>query len=148
MQPLATVTITRPWHWGIVIVSDAELGGQIPDVDPDAPVTANENGLVILVRHAQDVPSFDGDFEWAETTVALCHRATSPSPNPERTQLFEGTLATPSGRLWIGDADDEVVTSGLSTSSILRISAPLDEVDSPGQIWIDTWSDGGTESGG
>lgn len=139
MQPLATVTVTRPWHWGIVIVSDPDLGGQIPEVNPDLRVTANENGLVILVRHAQDIPSFEGDFDWAESAVSVCHSSAAPGDREGKTKIFEGTLATPSGRLWVGDADDDVVMTGLTSASSLRVLAQSDDLDSPRQIWIDIW---------
>lgn len=43
MQPLAEVTSTRPWHWGIA------------------------------VRHAQDLEAdtFEGDWEWAAATLQM-----------------------------------------------------------------------------
>jgi hypothetical protein len=34
VQPLSTVSIRRPFHWGIVIIAGAESGGRIPDVEP------------------------------------------------------------------------------------------------------------------
>lgn len=139
MQPLTSVVVTRPWHWGIAIISDPSLGGEIPEVRPDARVSANRSGVVILVRHAQDIESFEGDFEWAEARVSVRYWASAPEISDGTTVVFEGTLATPTGRLWIGDADDEVVISGLTTSSKIRIASPSKDLDSPDQVWVDTW---------
>jgi hypothetical protein len=50
MQPLATTCIRRPFHWGIVIIADAESGSQIPDLDPEKAVSSNEHGIVALIR--------------------------------------------------------------------------------------------------
>lgn len=71
MQPISSVLIRRAFHWGIVIVSDVKSSGDIPDVDRDALVAANEHGLVVAVRHAQDIASFEGDFDWAEAEVVV-----------------------------------------------------------------------------
>lgn len=140
--------MTRPWHWGIVILSDPSFAGEVPDADPGAPVSANDKGLVVSVRHAQDVARFEGDFDWAEAAVTVRHLAAAPDVDEGRTPIFEGSLATPTRRLWIGDADDEVVLSGLSTASNVRVLAPFDDLDSPDQIWVDVWGADGRASGG
>ncbi|MFE6967657.1 hypothetical protein ACFVAJ_21465 [Agromyces sp. NPDC057679] len=134
------MTVKRPWHWGIVIVSDPDLGGQIPEVDPESRVSANESGLIVLVRHAQDVEDFNGDLEWAEAEVTVIHRSEAPPTLDGRTQVFEGRLETPSGRLQIGDADDEVVMNGLTTASFVRVGSPSHDMDSPSRVWIDVWA--------
>jgi len=139
VQPLTSVVVTRPWHWGIAIISDPSLGGAIPEVKPNAQVSANRNGVVILVRHAQDIESFEGDPAWAEARVHVRHWGSAPEIGDGTTVVFEGILATPTGRLWIGDADEEVVMSGLTTSSKIRIASPSDDPDSPDQVWVDTW---------
>ena len=53
VQPLSDVTVVRPWHWGIAMVVDPEC--EAPDVRPEQVVTVDESGLVVLVRHAQDL---------------------------------------------------------------------------------------------
>jgi hypothetical protein len=72
-QPIVTTTVTRPWNWGIVVIADPSLGGEIPAVDPDRAVSANDNGLVVLVVHAQDVdcPLESGTAEASITTRLL-----------------------------------------------------------------------------
>ncbi|MBS42203.1 MAG: hypothetical protein CMH83_03290 [Nocardioides sp.] len=139
MQALHTVAVTRPWHWGIAILSDPSLGGEIPEVDPKARVSASSNGVVVLVRHAQDVESFEDDFDWAEATVTIRHWSAAPETEADRTVVFEGVLATPTGRLWLGDADEEVVMTGLSTETALRVLSPSDDLDSPDHVWVDVW---------
>jgi hypothetical protein len=142
MQPLATITVTRPWHWGIVVLSDPSLGGQIPDVDPSRSVSANKNGLVVVVRHAQDqVASFDDGFEWAEASVTVRHFSDEPPPGDDRVPMFEGAIDLPTGRLWIGDADGDVQMGGPVGSSTVRVLFPVEEQESPAQIWVDVWQE-------
>jgi hypothetical protein len=141
MDALATTDVTRPWHWGIAILSDPSLGGEIPDVDPDARVSANENGIVILVRHAQDVDeeSFDDDVPWAEATVTIRLWPSPPEVEPERTVVFDGTLATPTRRIWIGDADEDRVLEGFPSAITIRVLLAADDLDSPDRVWVDAW---------
>jgi hypothetical protein len=53
VQPLSELTLIRPWHWGIAIVADPRC--EAPEVRPDQVVTVGDSGVVILVRHAQDI---------------------------------------------------------------------------------------------
>ena len=71
MQPLYEVTLIRPWHWGIAIVSPP--GGQVPEVVGDAPVVVGTEAVVIKVRHAQDVELevFEGDWDWARQQLTV-----------------------------------------------------------------------------
>ena len=71
MQPLATTCIRRPFHWGIVIVSDPDSGGLIPDANPKRIVSSNEHGIVVAIRYAQDIDSFEGELDWAEGSVQV-----------------------------------------------------------------------------
>ena len=103
MLPLITTCIRRPFHWGIVVVADSESGGLIPDVDPETAVSSNEHGIVILIRHAQDIESFEGEFEWAEAEVLVRLLAQQEAHSDGRREVFRGRLATPSGRISIGD---------------------------------------------
>lgn len=56
---------------GIVVIADAESGGQIPDADPEKAVSSHEHGIVALIRHAQDIDSFEGEFDWAGAQVLV-----------------------------------------------------------------------------
>jgi len=139
MQALTTVTVTRPWHWGIAILSDPSLGGEIPEVVSESRASSNGKGVVVLVRHAQDVEASDGDFVWAEASVIVRHWPGAPPIDPDRTVVFEGSLPTPTGRLELGDADEGIVMTGLTASSTLRVLSPSDDPDSPDRVWVDVW---------
>ncbi|WP_427170288.1 hypothetical protein [Arthrobacter sp. 92] len=72
-------------------------------------VSSNEDGVVALIRHAQDIDSFEGEFDWAEAQV-LVRLLTQPEPtSTDRPEVFRGRLMIASGRISVGDADDEVV---------------------------------------
>ncbi|GAB3871994.1 hypothetical protein [Terrabacter terrigena] len=140
MQPLSTALIRRPFHWGIVIVSDVKSGGDIPEVHPNALVTANDHGVIVLVRHAQDIPSFDGNFDWAESEVMVRLLPASAATRTDRREVFRGRLSVPSGRISMGDADDEVVHSAHSglNEVVITVARDVDESDrSPDAIQID-----------
>ena len=70
-QPLVTTTIRRPFHWGIVVIRPAGASPDLPDVPSGTLVSTNGEALIVLVRHAQDVESFEGDFSWAETEIVV-----------------------------------------------------------------------------
>ncbi|WP_278237017.1 hypothetical protein [Isoptericola sp. AK164] len=108
VQPLATTTITRSFQWGIAIILAAD--GEIPDVVPDAAVSTGDSGLVVSVRHEADIPSFEGDFAWAEVQITVRWLDETPDLQNRRA-VFDGTLNTTAGRLSIGDADDNVKMS-------------------------------------
>ena len=140
MQLLGAVSVTRPWHWGISVISDPSLGGEIPAVEPDARVSANEYGIVMLVRHAQDQgETFDDGFEWAQATVTVRHHSAAPAADSDKASIFEGVISTPTGRLWIGDADENTQMTGFSKKSVVRVLTLPDDLDSPDQVWVDVW---------
>src|ERR1017187_4222750 len=107
VQPLSEVTLVRPWHWGIAIVVDPEC--EAPEVQPEQVVTVDESGLVVLVRHAQDIEAdaLGDDRKLATATIHVRALANAePTPRPV---LCDVVLITPSQRLGIGDARGEVV---------------------------------------
>lgn len=136
-QPVATMTVRRAWHWGIAVISDAENGGRIPDVEADQPVSANEFGVIVLVRHAQDTENWpeNGDIEWAEASIELAHWPAIDDWPTRHCVLFDGQLQTPSGHLLIGDADEDVTMPCPAGHTRLRVSA--DQPRSPSSVWID-----------
>jgi hypothetical protein len=123
-QPLTSVTVRRAFGWGIVVLADADPAhGEVPDVETDKPVSATENGVVVLVRHAQDSDEYGDDdllvLAQAEVTVRLL---AEPEPDvPERDVLHTGLLRVPSRRLSVGDADDEVVM-GVHHANLVTVS--------------------------
>lgn len=139
MQPLATASIRRPFHWGIVVVSDVKSGSLIPDVDPERAVSANENGIIALIRHAQDIEVLD-ELDWAEVEVLVRLLAEAERPAPDRREVFRGRLKTPTGRISVGDADGEVVhpTHQGWTEVIVTVASDVNVTDlSPDALRID-----------
>jgi hypothetical protein len=65
MQPFYELTLSRPWHWGIAIIS--AVGAEVPENLGEETVTSAPGSLVIMVRHAQDV---DADSEVILTDLA------------------------------------------------------------------------------
>lgn len=143
---LHTARVTRPWHWGIAIVSDVSLGGEIPEVDPALGVTGDRNGVIILVRHAQDVPSFEGEFDWAQATLTVTVWEEDDAELPERPVIYDGSLCTPTSRLSIGDADDDVIVTAHHdlTRVIVSVTDPTDKA--PDSVWIDLYPQYATEA--
>ena len=141
----ASTVLTRPFHWGIVVMNDPKLAGQLPDVEPGRMVTASKFGVIVTVRHAQDIEadSFDGDFEWAEVTVTSRLLAEVPADSGWR-PVYSGRLLTPSGQLYLGDADEDVRVPAHPGRSTVTVSVPaeLPEEDlTPDAIRIDLLPD-------
>lgn len=132
-QPLMSVTVRRAFGWGIVVlVDDDPEHGEVPDVDPEQPVSATETGMVVLVRHATDTDEYDEDDmlvpAQAEVTIRLL--AESQPDDPSRAVLYTGVLRVPSRRLSVGDANDEIVVpahhANLVTVSV-EVGAVIDD---------------------
>ncbi|MDR6906082.1 hypothetical protein J2X63_001768 [Agromyces sp. 3263] len=121
-------------------MADQEYGGQIPDVDPTNLVSANEHGIVASIRHAQDVDSFAGEFDWAEAQVIvrlLPHEALATTT---RREVFRGTILVPGGRIAIGDADGDVIHPAHRgwNQLVVTVDADVQVTDlSPDEVRID-----------
>ncbi len=142
MQPLLTTTIRRPFHWGIVVVAVEPPTGDIPAVVGDTLVVANAHSLIILVRHAQDIESLDGEYDFAEAEVTV-RQMVGPMSSPASGRVvYEGVLDVPSGRLSVGDADDWVILPahhGANTAVVsVEAGVPADEL-SPDAVHVDLW---------
>jgi hypothetical protein len=114
-------------------------GGAILDLEPGCPVTANGDGLVTMVRHAQDnVSDFEPGFDWAEAAVTVRCLVEPPEDDPSREVIYRGVLSTPCGAVSIGDADDQVVIPAhpIETKIVVSVLAgPTD--NSPDEVWLD-----------
>jgi hypothetical protein len=133
-QPLFEVTLARPWHWGIAIIFDKD--GDAPEVDPHQLISLGPSGMVVLVRHAQDsIESSDGNWEFATATLHI--RLLSVSEPAPRPIACDAVLQTPSGLLYVGDADGDVVlpTHPGRTHVVVSVEDPADT--SPDSVWID-----------
>ncbi len=140
MQPIYEVTITRPWHWGIVAVSAPNA--PVPESLGDALVVGNSDGIVLCVRHAQDIEAetFEGDGDWATATVHL--RSLTQLDSGDGEVLYEGELSLPEGRLTIGDADSEVAVNDLEPRTRLRVRAMDAAPTGLTEAWIDLYPAG------
>lgn len=135
MQPLAEVTLTRSWHWGIAV-----LGNPVADVPTEfsgQPVAVGQDVVALSVRHAQDIEGdrFEGEWDWATATLYV--RSLTHSEATDRQILCDTVLATPQETVSLGDADGMVVipAPGLRT----RLIISTDHVDPTGleRVWVD-----------
>ena len=137
-----STTIRRPFHWGIVVVADAEGSQPYPEVEPTQPVTADQNAVIVTVRHAQDVELASGDqkIPLAEVEVqVLLHTEEVPAQD-DRRELYRGTLELPSGRVYVGDADEQVEFTAPDGRAeiVVTVGPEVDESDlSPDAVQID-----------
>jgi hypothetical protein len=146
-DPNRVTTIKRPFHWGIAVVVGDDWDGnrEVPAFDPDRMVAANDFAVTIAVRHAQDTNEVEiGDdgveyVKFAEGTVVA--RLLDAQPTGEgRREIFSGMIAVPSGRLSIGDADEEtIVTAHLGDNRVI-VSVddvvPADDL-APDRVYVD-----------
>jgi hypothetical protein len=88
----------RPYYWGAIYINDADCETDF-DIDfhnGEGPVLSTASHVAVLVVHA-------GTVDEGETDVVLDVRVT-----PQRVDglPYEIAFDVPSGRLYIGDADD------------------------------------------
>ena len=140
-KPPETTTVRRPFHWGIVIVAADDWAGDLPEVDPDSLVTASERTVIIGVRHAQDSDEFDGEvLKLAEAEVVVRKLGEAASSSESRREVFRTVITVPTGRLTVGDADEEVVVSAHPGANTVLVSVdaqvPRDDM-SPDAVQVD-----------
>ena len=135
MQPLAEITLTRPWPWGIAVLGDplAEVPTEFNGLG-----VASARGVVTLrVRHAQDIEAdkFEGDWDWATATIHM--RSLVVGEQTERQVLCDLVIATPQETVSVGDADGMMLIPTPSTRTRMIVSA--DQTDPTGleTIWVD-----------
>ena len=135
MQPLAEVTLTRPWHWGVAVLGDALA--EVPGSLAGQAVVLGDGVVAIGVRHAQDIDAerFEGDWDWATATFHV--RSLGQAEPVERHVLCDIVIATPNESVSLGDADGMVVIPAPSVQTHVVVST--DDVDLTGldQVWVD-----------
>jgi hypothetical protein len=135
MQPSYEVSLSRPWHWGIAILS--AVGASVPEQLDQSVVTGRPDCLVVKMRHAQDIDAevFEGGWDWA--TAAIHLRSLPDFDQPAGTVVYEGVLTLPVGRLSVGDADSEMILNDLQPRTRVRIL--VDEVaeHAPSAVTVD-----------
>ncbi|MDG4780052.1 hypothetical protein O7614_10410 [Micromonospora sp. WMMD961] len=88
----------RPFYWGAIYISDADCEADF-DIDfhnGEGPVLSTASHVAVVVVHA-------GSVDEGEADVILDVRVTSLRVND---LPYEVAFEVPSGRLYIGDADD------------------------------------------
>lgn len=135
MQPLAEVTLTRPWHWGIAILGDPLA--EVPTEFDGRAVAVGRGVVALSLRHAQDIEAdkFEDDWDWATATIHV--RSLTQEQATERHVLCDTVIDTSREVLSLGDADGMVVIPTPSARTRLIVSA--DEVDPTGleTVWVD-----------
>jgi hypothetical protein len=135
MQPLAEVTLTRPWHWGVAVLGDPLA--EVPGVLDGQPVAVGDCVIAIGVRHAQDIDAerFEGDWDWATATLHV--RSLGQMESIERHVLCDVVVATPNETVSLGDADGMVVIPAPSLWT--RVVVSTDEANLIGleRVWVD-----------
>jgi hypothetical protein len=135
MQPLAEVTLTRPWHWGIAVLGDPIA--EVPNDLQGSVVAVGQDVVALRVRHAQDIEAdkFEGDWDWATATIYV--RSLAQEQSTDKQILCDTVIATSRETVSLGDADGMVVLPAPSRRTRLIVST--DEVDPTGleTVWID-----------
>ncbi len=135
MQPLAEITLTRPWHWGIAVLGDPRA--EVPTEFDGHAVAMARDVVTVSVRHAQDIEAerFEGDWDWATATIHL--RSLVREERTERHVLCDTVISTPEETVSIGDADGMLVVPAPSLRTRLKVST--DVVDPTGltTVWVD-----------
>lgn len=95
MQPLFDVSASRPWHWGIAILSAPRAA--VPEHLSEGLVTATKDCLVLRVRHAQDVDADSIKGDWDLTTATIRVRSLASFEADAEEPVLIGQLHLPGG---------------------------------------------------
>ena len=135
MQPLAELTLTRPWHWGIAVLGDPMA--EVPTKFDGCAVTVGRDVVALSVRHAQDIEAerFEGDWDWATATIYV--RSLAHEEATERHVLCDTVIATSRETVSLGDADGMVIMPAPSARTLVIVS--VNEVTPTGleRAWVD-----------
>ena len=135
MQPLAEITLTRPWHWGMAALGDPLA--EVPTEFNGGAVAIARDVVTLRLRHAQDIQAdrFEGDWDWATATIHL--RSLVHEEATDRHVLCDIVIATPQETVAVGDADGMLVVPAPSDRTRLIVST--DELGPNGleKVWVD-----------
>jgi hypothetical protein len=117
-----TETWSQPFQWGVLLAFDSEAAWRLPaDVGTDA-IASSGTCIAVPVLHAQDVEIPD-DWPDDDDVPDADVRVTVTLGSAPAVAEFVGTLACPSGRLTVGDADSSRelhVPGGVLTVAVSR----------------------------
>jgi hypothetical protein len=114
---------SQPFRWGLLTAFDAENKWDLPNDVSAEVVTATDTAVAVQVRHSQDIEEPEGwpsDLGLPEVQVRVVV-AFAESPTRE-TVAFDGSLLCRSGRLAVGDAENERVLDVPSGSLHVQVS--------------------------
>ena len=124
--PSTVPSWSQPFRWGLLIAFDSEGQFELPDGIGSNAVRASSTCLTVPVLHAQDVeiPEDAGPNEpIPEAQVHVMVAFAKAAVDVE----FESSLACPSGRLYIGDAENERVIDVPPGNLLVQVArAPID----------------------
>ena len=133
MQPLAELTLTRSWHWGIAIVGASS--GEVPlDLGADT-VSVGRDVVVIRVRHAQDTTAERFEGEWATATIHL--RSLRAAESTDRSLLCDEVIDSDRGTVSCGDAEDMFIVPAPGRKFRLIVTAERIDDEGLDEVWID-----------
>lgn len=118
----------RSFAWGVLIVGDAE-SNDIPTLLGRATVASTTTTLALAVRHAQDVDDVDQSEFLVEVRCAL---------GAGDADCIRESIAVPSGRLAVGDADHADVVSVRPGLVHLCIDVEPEDVPERVTVWLAT----------
>ena len=115
---------SQPFRWGLLTAFDSERSWGLPDDVTANAVTATDTALAVQVRHSQDIEEpedWPSDLNLPEAQVRVVVAfAESPDGAPVE---FDGFLQCQSGRLAVGDAEDERILH--VPAGVLRVQVSL-----------------------
>lgn len=134
-RPSPALRLRRPFAWAILVIADAEEA-DLPESFEHGPVVAFETGIVVAVRHAQDV---EFDALGAEVVPPfLVDVVCFVDADPERGDalLCDHVVQVSSGRPALGDPDEEQVL--VMPPGAWRIRAAGSPRDQPEEVevWV------------
>ena len=141
MTETAATTLRRPFYWGIVVIVADDWFGELPVLDAESHVTADDHALIVQVRHSQDTDESGNEYEEEAETVVTVRLLDDPEPPAEgRREVFRGIVNVPSGRLNVGDAEEEATLAAHTGHNTIVVSVDAstpDDMFFPDAIWVD-----------
>jgi len=144
LPPSMSVSVVRAWPDGLVMLADPSLGKAIADFNPSHVVTATGEGLVVEVMPGPLLFEFEDEQEegdWGYRTVTFHLGVGSPSAVRgvvgDRSVLFDGVIATPSGLVVLSDGESPEVRVPAFPGSTRVLVGALSDAPEPNEVWVD-----------
>ncbi len=100
---------TQPFRWGLLMAFDAGAVWELPEGIGDNSIRASASCVAVPVLHAQDVDIPDDADPNAPIPEATVEVTAVVGVAPRSSAEFDGGLNCPTGRLAVGDAENERV---------------------------------------